>query len=141
MHVNVRKDICFPSACIRFGLTHIHSRAHILRTQSAHGVYSYVLREIHACEPYTCVTSARCSYVRMHLKEILPDVLRRLFLIQPLLSFCRDFLQDEYTKRKYKSNEGICWRQSRTSSLQLHERRKRQNHRYFPIKKGTSRKL
>lgn len=90
MHVNVRKDICFPSACIRFELT-----------QPLRGlIYEYNLhlvsiqcstRNTRMCEPYTCVTSARCSYVRMHLKEILSDV-RRLFLIRPLLLFCRDFL-------------------------------------------------
>jgi len=76
MHVNVRKDICFPSACIRFADSHTYTvaRIHVQTLRSALGVLVCVLWEIHACELYTCVTSARCSYVRMHLKEILPDV-------------------------------------------------------------------
>lgn len=80
MHVNVRKDICFPSACIRFEHKHAGDRVRTntyVRAICIHGV-STLRREISACERTRARQVPRYSCMRMHLKEILPDVWVRL---------------------------------------------------------------
>lgn len=80
MHVNVRKDICFPSAYIRFGDRHagewVRTNTYV-RAICTRGA-STLRREISACERTRARQVSRYSYMRMHLKEILPDVWARL---------------------------------------------------------------
>lgn len=67
MHVNVRKDICFPSACIRFDSTQtqlrMYARSQYVCTHNLHPM-STLRREIRACERTRARQVSRYSYLR-----------------------------------------------------------------------------
>lgn len=89
MHVNVRKDICFPSACIRSGRTDTY-----VRTICTPASEKYTRASVHVRDKCRVAVNAR-----MHLKEILPDV--RFSLIR---GYCRSSL----TFQRKSKDEGIC---------------------------------
>jgi len=94
MHVNVRKDICFPSACIRFDSTQRSYECTRVPNTYVRTIYTRCLRSVEkyarASEHVHDKYHATVTYVRLHLKEILPDVLMILFNPQ-LLPLYLDF--------------------------------------------------
>lgn len=110
MHVNVRKDICFPSACIRFERTQRHICAICTWCLSdASPRNEHACERVHVCDKCALQLHANASE-RTSVRHMTLFLTRCHYCFT--LTFCRASLE-----KKSKSNETTSRRQSYTQLL------------------------